>query len=233
LPLEDLEPVRAQMARLTTLGFQRIGVKWEQVGKTRSQAVNFASPEHQCFADWFVGGAGSPVFYAFTVFEDGALVLTANGGGWAELDRPTAIRAVVHEASVDATLARHAQSVRAMQGRGHRLPTRFDQAARLEATHAYYRNGDIGFGRQLVQLRLFLLDSAVTLILGVCLIVGVIASQSPRVGNIVGAVACTSIVAQWLVTVVLASHTKGTVIPWKHSLFNSALAAATVWQTMH
>jgi hypothetical protein len=212
VPFEEQQPCKAQLEQAATLGFQRLGVKWEDPGRGRRlQEVSFASTEHRCFLSWFMGSAGVPLFYAFTPFNDGALVLTSCGGGWESIDAPTATRTVLPVGTLETVLTRHALAVRAMEEKGHVPFQRFDQQARLQATDVYYRNADIrsrtpNWGKtDLVHGALMLLQVASYFVVRL--------GTGHRVASAGGAaVACTALVAQIAMAAML---NRGGPFPWR------------------
>lgn len=147
LPLETEEPSKSEIETLEQLGFERVGVKWETVGPERrtTRSVSFASNAHRCFADWARYDDGTLLFFAFTAFEDGTIVLTSRGGPWHSVRTSTAVQTNLNTGDIGRVLDAHASEVRMLEQAGHAPLSPMNQEARLRATHAYYANAAFRF----------------------------------------------------------------------------------------
>jgi hypothetical protein len=131
--------IRELMERLRQLTFTPLGVKIEYLpfgSKIREFALG--SREAKSFASiLLVKHLPRLYYYYYTPFEDGAVVLTANG-----LFRPTEraeyIISVIPGATPRELLVMHKEAVDKLIDTGHRLFRDYTRESRLEATGLFY-----------------------------------------------------------------------------------------------
>ena len=140
---EEKDPgVAAYLAALEALGFQRLGVKWEAPpGWERMHSLEFASPQHQCFASCAVSN-GEPSLHLLTTFTDGTVVVTWFGSVNAQSRSRRFVHRNVRGDSPPELLAAHTEEVQRQQAKGKEVCDDWSAQGRLDASCLYYANPD-------------------------------------------------------------------------------------------
>jgi hypothetical protein len=151
--------------RIIALGFEPLGVKVEYFplwGSVSSLAL--ASPKARAFASIGVRGQSVRVLYYYTVFTDGALVLTADGL-FQPLEQDDYVISVIPATSPRELLDIHHEQLDRLIDNGHNPLEDYSQEARLAATDLFYaaapsRRRLRVVGLQCLLILLFLLSMA-------------------------------------------------------------------------
>ena len=138
---EENEPRTAALAdELERLGFERLGLFWEQLGAaSRLDTVTFSHAGAGAFATIFHLRSGEPRLFFLTGFEGGGAALTG------AYDRPAGdardrLLSGMPGRPLAEVLASHAQSVERLVSRGFRPHKAFDRAARLRVAEEWYQH---------------------------------------------------------------------------------------------
>lgn len=130
---------RKLISAMESLGFLPLGIKQEKRPFLKGQELAFAAPERKCFASIHRFQSDSPLYYFYTPYQDGAVVLT----------NPLAIDGLRIDGfyygclpgrSVADIFAEHCRRADNMAAAGHATYDQFDQPARLRATDGFYQN---------------------------------------------------------------------------------------------
>lgn len=148
-------PAVQKLAReVQSLGFSPLGLKreWWPLRKP-SQALDFASADGKAFATIYCLGP-SPRLFFYTPFVGGGVVLT-NDHNLHPVEMPDFLRGGITNGTTTALWEYHQQRVASLQADGLQPCSAYDQAARLQATRAFYAHpGARGIVGNLIKIHL-------------------------------------------------------------------------------
>jgi hypothetical protein len=134
---------RQLLADLEELGFQPLGMRSESRPFVKVRGLDYAHPEGQCFASLHAGmsglQSGQASYYFYTPYKDGAVVITSSAP-IPPFQTGTFFHGGFPGKSPGELYALHRKKAEKMMAKGHEPFDDYDQAARIQATEAYYAN---------------------------------------------------------------------------------------------
>jgi hypothetical protein len=134
---EDLQNI---ISKIKALGFEYIGIKVEKPPLWRApiQEIALGSIEALSFASVFYRGK-KVVYYFFTPFHDGQIVLTANMG-FSQINQDDVIQFSTAIEEPSKSLEEHKKNIVSFIVKGYSPFTEYTEQTRIDATNLYYKS---------------------------------------------------------------------------------------------
>jgi hypothetical protein len=133
------EAIQKTAGEIETLGFIRLGIKVEKLPlweKTINELA-LACTKEQTFASISVVN-NKVIYYFYTPFTNGRVVLTANGA-FPAITVDDILQSAVASAEPEDLLTIHRKRIETFSSKGSQPYEFYDQESRIKATHQYYK----------------------------------------------------------------------------------------------